>query len=68
MEHPGWPQSQEISSVLLESSQRWLQYFLSLTMHWQEGWAHFFVSEVVMASRVARHDPNPCANWIEPQL
>jgi hypothetical protein len=48
-EQPGCPQSHEISISSLESSQRWLQYFLpSGTAHRHAGWAHFFDSVVAI--------------------
>jgi hypothetical protein len=50
-EHPGWLQSQEISTSFLASSQRWLQYSLSLvTVHLQAGCAHFFRSRSAMVT------------------
>jgi hypothetical protein len=45
----GWPQSHEISTSPLASSQRWLQYSLSCaTVHLQAGCAHFFCSRSAM--------------------
>jgi hypothetical protein len=45
MVQAGCPQSHAISTSSLESSQRWLQYFLpSGTMQRHAGWAHFFGS------------------------
>jgi hypothetical protein len=44
-EHPGCPQSHEISTPPFASSQRWLQYCLSsATVHRHAGCAHFLGS------------------------